>query len=104
MQVVYISGAYRNKSINGVYENIQKARTEAIKWWRKGYAVICPHMNTALMDGSCDDSIWIKGDLEILSRCDIIVMLKGWRDSEGACCEWDDAVASGIEIIYQEDL
>ena len=101
MKIAYISGAYRSKDgINGVYENIQRARTEALKWWRDGYAVICPHMNTAFMDGAAHDSVWLAGDLEMLRRCDIIVMLPGWEDSEGASAELDVAVECGLEIHY----
>ena len=102
MKVVYISGSYRSKSVNGIYENIQKARGEAIKYWRTGkYAVICPHMNTAFMDGARKDHIWLDGDLELLRHSDIIVMLKGWEKSEGAIMEHAEAQKLGLEIIYQ---
>ncbi len=101
MKVVYISGAYRNGSINGIFDNIYRARREALKWWRKGYAVICPHMNSAFMDGACDDSIWLQGDLELLRRSDIIVMLEGWEKSKGARREFEEALLLQKEIIYQ---
>ncbi len=100
VDVVYISGAYRSDSINGIYENIQKARAEAIKWWKKGYAVICPHLNTAFFDGVCHDDTWIKGDLELVRRSDIIVMLPGWEQSEGAVREYHEAVIS--ELVIKE--
>jgi len=102
MKVIYISGCYNAKTINGIYENIQKARDEAIKWWKKGqFAVICPHLNTAFMDGACETSTWIEGDLELLKRSDIIIMLKGWELSEGANKEFEEALNLGKEIIYQ---
>jgi len=101
MKVVYISGSYRSKTINGVYENIQAARKEALKWWKEGYAVICPHMNTALMDGACDDSVWLKGDLELLRRSDMVVMLEGWEESEGAKAEYREAIKLNIFAIAQ---
>jgi len=101
MKVVYIAGPYRSKDgPNGIYENIQRARTEAIKWWRQGYAVICPHMNTALMDGACADEVWLDGDLELIRRCDIVVMLPRWKESEGATAEHNEARLHAKEIIY----
>lgn len=104
MKVVYISGKYRSQDgINGIYENIQAARAESIKWWKDGYAVICPHMNTAFMDGAADDSVWLKGDLEFVRRSDIIVMLNDWEDSEGARAEHEEAIDCGLEIIYQKE-
>jgi hypothetical protein len=98
-EVIYISGPYRSDSINGIYENIQRARTEAIKWWKKGnYAVICPHLNSFLMDGACHDDAWIEGDLELVRRSDIIVMLPGWEQSEGAVREYNEAIKSELYI------
>ena len=103
MKLVYISGPYRAKTINGIVENISQARKVALKYWQKGYAVICPHLNTALFDGGVsekDADIWLKGDLEILKRCDIVVMMRGWELSEGACAEHQIAKEQGLEIIY----
>lgn len=101
MKVAYISGSYRSKSPNGIYQNIQNAREVALKYWRKGFAVITPHLNTAFMDGACDDHVWLDGDLEILRRCDLIVMMQGWTDSEGAVEERKLAVSRGLEIHYE---
>jgi len=101
MKVVYISGAYRSDSVNGIYENIQKAREVAIKYWKLGYAVICPHMNTAFMDGACNDHIWLEGDIEILKRCDVIIMIGKWTMSRGAREELNIALSLGMEVIYE---
>ena len=84
MRVAYIAGPYRAKNGRTVIENIREAEAVAIKYWKKGYAVICPHLNTAFFDGLCPDQVWLNGDLEILRRCDTIVMMHGHRDSVGA--------------------
>ena len=101
IKVCYISGAYRSNSINGIYENIYKARKLALEYWEKGYAVLCPHMNTAFMDGACHDDTWIQGDLEFVRRSDIMVMMGNWQNSEGAKREHDEAVTHGLQIIYE---
>ena len=61
-----------------------------------GCAVICPHANTAWMDGPQNhaneygvvcgpgDSVFLDGDLEILGRCDALVLVGKWNKSEGA--------------------
>ena len=102
MKVAYVSGAYRSDCTNGVWENINKARTAAVKLWNKGYAVICPHTNSIFMDGINTDTTFLEGDLEILKRCDVIYMLKGWRKSQGATAEHDLAKKLKKEIIYEE--
>lgn len=108
MRVAYISGPYRSKTIHGVLENIRKAEKVAIRFWKLGYAVICPHMNTALMDGICDDATWLTGDLEIISRLDpmrgdVLVAMKDYEGSVGSVIEIEKAIERGIEIIYEEE-
>ena len=100
MRVAYIAGAYRAPTVNGIYLNIQKARAVAFEYWHRGYAVICPHTNTALMDGNDDSHVWIDGDIEILKRCDVIIMMAGWEYSDGARHEHDIAESLNKEIIY----
>ena len=103
MKLAYTAGPYRAKTLHGVMENIRAAELTAIDLWRIGFAVICPHKNTALLDGTLgeDDShIWIEGDLVMLERCDCIVMIPGWERSEGAKAEKKFAESKGIPIFY----
>lgn len=103
MKLTYIAGRYRAKSINQVHNNIQIARQYAYKYWKLGDAVICPHMNTAFMDGPEfeDADNWINGDLRILEACDKIVMLPKWQSSKGAIKEHQKAKELNLEIIYE---
>ncbi len=103
MKLIYIAGPYRADTPAGVDKNIEAARKEAIYWWKQGYAVFCPHTNSGHMAGECPESIFLDGDLEILRRCDIIVMLDGWKHSEGATAEREAAIDHGLEIKYQSD-
>ena len=84
-------------------DNIRAAELTAIDLWRIGFAVICPHKNTALLDGTLgdDDShIWLEGDLVMLERCDCIVMIPGWERSEGAKAEKEFAKERDIPVFY----
>jgi len=101
MRVAYIAGAYRADTIMGILGNVHTASKMALKYWKKGYAVICPHRNTALFDGECDDLVWLQGDLELLARSDVIVMLPYWQHSKGAVVEHAEALNLGKEIIYE---
>lgn len=109
MKVAYIAGPYSAESHNELYENMQVARRYAVKYWKLGYAVICPHLNTAFMDGIVnggnkfeDWPVFLIGDFELLKRSDIVVMIPGWRDSKGAVEEHTKAVEWGKEIIDEE--
>lgn len=100
MKVAYISGPYRAPTPMKVMENIHHASLVALKYWRLGYAVICPHRNAALFDGEAPDEVWLRGDLELLRRSDVVVMLPDWQKSEGAKMECDLAWKLGKDIVY----
>ncbi len=101
MKVAYIAGPYRANTVMQVLGNVHAASEVALKYWKKGYAVICPHRNTALFDGECDDLVWLQGDLELMSRSDVVVMMVGWQHSKGAIMEHAEATAMQKEIIYE---
>ncbi len=99
-KIVYVSGPYRAKTIMGKLLNIWRARQVAIRIWRLGGICICPHMNTALFKE--DGMPYIAGDCEIVKRCDIIYMMRGWESSEGAKIELATAKNYFLEVIYAE--
>ena len=101
MKVIYVAGAYRANSLNGVFENIMHARREALKLWQQNWAVICPHANTIFMDGEDTDGVFLKGDLEIVRRCDAIYMLDNWEASKGAMGEYALAKDLDLEVYYE---
>ena len=96
MKIAYVAGKYRGKAPSDIYDNIAKARDVAIKLWKLGYATICPHLNTQFMDGIVPDDSFLKGDLEIIERCDLVVVVDNWEDSEGAKAEVILANIKGI--------
>jgi len=79
MKIIYIAGKYSGD----IDANIQAAREVAEQLWAAGDAVICPHTNTAHFVQATYEQ-YLRGDLLILSRCDAIVMLPGWEESNGA--------------------
>jgi len=96
--VVYLAGKYSGD----IHENIAQARAKAIELWNIGYTVICPHLNTIHFEIDCDIEYaeYIKGDQEILRRCDAIFMLEGWEQSSGAVKEYEEAMILGVPIFY----
>lgn len=106
MRVAYIAGPYRAYKKDGglnmseVFENIYCARAVAKRYWALGYAVICPHTNAMFMDDDSPDEQWLEGDLEILKRCDVIVMMCGFSKSKGAMAELEFAKENGLDVIF----
>jgi nucleoside 2-deoxyribosyltransferase len=101
--VLYLAGPYRAKNDRTVRQNIRKAEEIAVKWWKAGFAVICPHLNTAFFDGEAPDELWLEGDLEIVKRCDAVLAMSTAPQSAGATREVCLAVSLGKPIIFLDD-
>lgn len=99
MKVIFVAGPRRARTIFGVILNIWKARRAARRLWKQGWAVICPHMNTASFK---DDGIYFRGYCQLIKRCDAIYMLKNWQRSAGAGIEYQVAIDNHLEIIFEE--
>jgi len=104
MKIIYIAGPYRGKPTHGQSENISRARIAARKLWAEGWAVLCPHLNTAWFDTfypEIPQTAYLEGGLEMVKRCDVIYMLRDWQISEGARAELACAINNGLEVIYE---
>jgi hypothetical protein len=100
MQIAFISGPYRSDTLHGIHRNVDAAAEVALKYWKLGYAVICPHKNTAFFDGECPDHVWLDGYMAMMHLCDVVVMRQGWEKSQGSRDEHLMAKETGIRIIY----
>jgi hypothetical protein len=106
MNLIYIAGKYTADSHEAIQKNIDQAESLAVKCWAKGWAVICPHTNTAHLDihedlTHIDYDTWIEGTLEMLKRCDAIIMCENWRTSKGAMGEFEYAKKNNIPIFFE---
>ena len=103
--VVCISGKYDGKTQEIIKQNIEVARMVAIELWKMGYAVVCPHLNTGGMDNEgVPYKMLVKGYTEILTRCDAIILLPGWKDSKGAVMERQVAIENCIAMYEYPEL
>lgn len=106
--LIYVSGPYRAATKDGVLQNILGAWKDAVKLWRAGAAVICPHTNTTdpsvySRDHGITPEEFIEGDLVMIERCDAIYMREDWRTSKGAREELKHANILGIPAYFNID-
>lgn len=76
----------------------------AYRLWEAGVAAISPHANSpgvGRTDLSCED--WMAIDLEILQRCDWILMGEGWEHSQGCQREFNLAMNLDIKVLFTLD-
>ena len=104
LPVIYIAGKYRDARGEWyVEQNIRAAEKEALFVWGIGGVALCPHKNTAFFGGACDDFVWLMGDLELLSRCDAVYAIDGYRESKGAVQEVEYAKNDNMPVFYSRD-
>lgn len=99
VKVVYIAGKYRAPTPWGVEQNIQAAEAVAAKVIQAGHMPLTPHKNTAHMEGLADDAFFLAGTMELLRRCDAVVMVPGWERSVGARAEVVEANHLGLPVF-----
>ena len=85
--IAYVIGPIRSKWRIVRWLNINSARLTAIKLWSAGFAVICPHMNSACMRHKVDEDRFIEGDLVLIEKCDFAVVVGKWENSVGSLAE-----------------
>ena len=100
MRIIFISGPFRAKLEYDRRENIRRAEALALEVWKLGAAAICPHLNTAHFDGTVPDNVFLEGDLDILRRCDAVLMTDDFDKSVGAMKERSVALEHKIPVMY----
>jgi len=100
MKLVYVAGPYRGETEWDVERNIREAEEVAADVWKSGAVAICPHKNTAHFGGLVADQTFLDGDIEILRRCDALIVTPNWEISAGAVKEVSFATEAMIPVFF----
>ena len=103
-RLIFVSGPYKAKTEEEKADNICHAMRVACRLWELGFFVLAPHLNTAHFENftSLNDSIWLEGYCEMLSRCDAVFFLRGWETSPGSMKEYNLAQKLEKDIYYED--
>lgn len=108
MKLVYVAGPYRSETREGVAQNVAAARHVGQLCVRKGWFPVLPTINTAHFDhdfpGLADDQYWLDGTLELMRRCDAVVLVDGWQYSSGAQGEIEEARKLGLKVYANTNV
>ena len=99
-RVVYIAGPFRGKDAWAVERNVRRAEELAYAVWAVGGVALCPHTNTRFFDGTLTDEIWLEGTLELLRRCDAVLLAPGWQLSAGTLGEIEEANRLRLPVFH----
>lgn len=100
MPVVYVAGPFRSSTPWGIECNVRRAEEVALIVWRMGAAALCPHTNTRFFDGAAPGELFVEGTLELMRRCDAVVVLANYDSSKGTKGEIAEAVRLGKDVFY----
>lgn len=99
MRVIYIAGPYRAKTGHLVEQNIRRAEKAMEEVAALGLVPLCPHTMTRHFDGTFTDEYWLGATLELMFRCDALVLVDGWERSAGTLGELQHARHRGMRIF-----
>jgi len=105
MKLIYIAGRYRGKTREAVDLNIQAARAAGVLVVEKGYYPVIPHSNTSGFEHltATHDAFWLAGTLELMRRCDAVLVVQGYEQSSGTLAEIQEAQRLGVPV-YKDIL
>lgn len=100
VKVVYIAGPFRGPNSWAVEQNIRNAENMAFEVASAGCMPLCPHTMTRFFNGTLTDEFWLGGALDLLRRCDAILLLPGWWGSVGSVAERVEAIRIGLPVLH----
>ncbi len=109
MLVIYVAGPYRAESPWETEQNIRRAETVANWIWERGHVALCPHTNARYASALVPDANYLAGTMELMRRCDGVIVLPRWESSEGTCGEIMEATrlekpVARLEMIMQSEV
>lgn len=98
-RLIYIAGPYRAADPWRVNLNVHRAECVATMVWEAGHYALCPHANTRHGSSRVTDAQYLAGTMEMMRRCDAVLVLPRYQESEGTLGEIADAEARGIPVM-----
>lgn len=99
MKMVYIAGPFTADTAWDIEQNIRVAESMAYDIVRIGAFPVCPHANGRFFHGLQTPDYWYEGTLELMRRCDGVMLVKNWQRSKGAVKEYEEAMKRHMPIF-----
>lgn len=115
LPLIYIAGKFRGPTPLDVRRNVEAARDLGFRVAQAGGYPVIPHTMTVDFDKQLTDEFWLQGTMELLKRCDAIVLTANWMQSSGARAElvmaeslnmpsWFDGHFEGDAVLQERFL
>jgi nucleoside 2-deoxyribosyltransferase len=100
VRCVYVAGRFRADTDEGVEANIARAEALGLEVAKLGASPVIPHANTRSLHHHIDEKWMLEATLELMRRCDAVVLTEGWQESSGTRDEICEANWLGIPVFY----
>lgn len=106
MSLIFIAGPYTATKAKSVRKHITEARYVASQVWKTENYALCPHTNTGNFDLDFDvsETIYLRGYIEMLTRCDAVLFLPYWNTSSGTRGEMRKTLELELPFLELEQL
>ena len=102
MKLAYIAGPYRGETGWHVESNIRTAENFGMMVAEMGAVPVIPHTMYRYWNGTLSDKFWLDATLDLLRRCDAILLCPGWGASEGSTAEKLEADRLGLRVFHAQ--
>lgn len=104
MRVVYVAGALIADDHYKIRLNIDRAAAVGLAVATAGASPVIPHTNTgAWFIGTLSHAFWYEATLELMRRCDAVILVSGWEESKGTQNELVEAKRLGLPVFTNVD-
>src|SRR5947207_11192639 len=101
MRVIYVAGKLSGPNNFEIARNVAAAEDVGLRVAQFGAMPLSPHSNTGLkFFGTITEDFWYEGTLELLRRCDAVIMVPGYESSRGARAECEEAHRLNLPVFF----
>jgi hypothetical protein len=100
VKIVYVAGRFRAANDFEVEANIRRAEALGLEVAKLGASPVIPHANTRSLHNHIGEAFMLEATLELMRRCDALVLVEGWQDSQGTRDEMCEAHFLGLPVFY----
>ena len=103
-KLVYVAGPYSAPTRFETESNVHRAEALGVQVARAGAYPVIPHSNTRpYFEDLQGHDFWLAGTMQLMRRCDAVILLENWHQSSGAKAEVDEASAIGLPVFTNID-
>jgi nucleoside 2-deoxyribosyltransferase len=100
MKQIYVAGPYTANDSWSLEKNIRSAEEISFQVFSLRAVAVCSHTISRYFFGTLNEEFWLEATMNMLSRCDAMVVVEGWKKSSGTLGEIKYAAENDIPIFY----